>query len=518
MDTVNTVPEEIEGANIASDFNIEEHHPYAAMGSDRNRRLGDMQSASLINRHTDIPSDFPVFINRFPFEQSGPIFDEGSATFEYFAERLREFLRIFYGMDDVSNHIIEQEWFIAVYRIGNMEILSRPEAIVISGNEHELLNGLRNDLINNTPLENMLVQIALNYLNINEPVTTVNTDYSLQGDAIRHVYIITDATNGFFENILQSSFSYIRISHTLSTGRVSLMIYRINTSQIHSYQPIIPFDIALDYIKTMLDVTDESRIRAEIYYSPSVHTGFFIPVYRFYIEDIEKDPVTEMTSFEVVHIPMVNFDPEEPMHLNVRTNEATNIASESATLNGSLANNSYSIEYGFYWGETNTPSNRVVVGTTDSESRSFSFNLEGLSPETTYFFRAFAGATQGGVMSFATEPGGSTTPATYEMEFTFDALMYHSDGEGFKFTMPDQSDVPFLPIIFRVNADGSRTDVSHEVVNVTYFNDLTHNMISAGEWGMLPFYGKEISITVEMASGGVLSASFGYMIEVVGIR
>jgi hypothetical protein len=36
-----------------------------------------------------------------------------------------------------------------------------------------------------------------------------------------------------------------------------------------------------------------------------------------------------------------------------------------------------------------------------------------------------------------------------------------------------------------------------------------------GEWGMLSFYGNEISITVKLIDGTVLSSAFNYTIEVV---
>jgi len=54
-------------------------------------------------------------------------------------------------------------------------------------------------------------------------------------------------------------------------------------------------------------------------------------------------------------------------------------------------------------GDTNSPSNRVVVGTTDAASHTFTFNMENLTPNTTYYFRAFAGASRGEVVRFTTE-------------------------------------------------------------------------------------------------------------------
>jgi len=98
----------------------------------------------------------------------------------------------------------------------------------------------------------------------------------------------------------------------------------------------------------------------------------------------------------------------------VTTNNAT-IEGNTATLTASLANNNGRVGFGFYWGTTNTPNNRVNVGVTSSSSQSFTFNLANLVPNTTYYFRAFAGASRGEVVSFTTQemlPGQSTFSVT----------------------------------------------------------------------------------------------------------
>jgi len=90
---------------------------------------------------------------------------------------------------------------------------------------------------------------------------------------------------------------------------------------------------------------------------------------------------------------------------SVTTEEATNNTHNFAMLNGSLRDNyNGSVEYGFYWGTTNNPSNRIVAGTTDTPSLDFTFDLEGLEPNTIYYFKAFVGNVSGEVLSFTTDP------------------------------------------------------------------------------------------------------------------
>ena len=100
--------------------------------------------------------------------------------------------------------------------------------------------------------------------------------------------------------------------------------------------------------------------------------------------------------------------------MTVTTNNAA-VDGVSATLTASLANNNGRVGFGFYWGTTSTPNNRVNVGVTNSSSQSFTFNLASLSPNTTYYFRAFAGASRGEVISFTTQemlPGQSIFSVT----------------------------------------------------------------------------------------------------------
>ncbi|MDA3815793.1 MAG: choice-of-anchor J domain-containing protein [Prolixibacteraceae bacterium] len=102
-----------------------------------------------------------------------------------------------------------------------------------------------------------------------------------------------------------------------------------------------------------------------------------------------------------------NFEVKELLPLE--TLNATDINHNSSTLNALATSNFYTTvtQHGFYWSQTNSPPTatdnvEIVAGTTQE----YSFQLTGLLPETTYYFRAFATNTDrtvlGEVMQFAT--------------------------------------------------------------------------------------------------------------------
>ena len=120
----------------------------------------------------------------------------------------------------------------------------------------------------------------------------------------------------------------------------------------------------------------------------------------------------------------------------VITGNATSITQNSAELSGKVihAGTTDVTECGFYWGTTNTPNQRVeVIDALDY----FDYILQNLSPETTYYFQAFAkndsGETKGEVVSFKTTkaiPVLTGRPSVPNIDSTFATFTY---------TIPDQA-------------------------------------------------------------------------------
>ncbi len=102
---------------------------------------------------------------------------------------------------------------------------------------------------------------------------------------------------------------------------------------------------------------------------------------------------------------------EKPVAPTVSTNDATDIQYQAATLNGNITSDGgatitsrgfiYSTAQGVTMGGTGV--NQIDAGSGDG---AFSADITGLSPNTTYYFKAFGvnevGTTEGNEKSFST--------------------------------------------------------------------------------------------------------------------
>ena len=117
----------------------------------------------------------------------------------------------------------------------------------------------------------------------------------------------------------------------------------------------------------------------------------------------------------------------------VITGNATNITQNSAELSGKVIHSGTTdvTECGFYWGTTDNPTTKVVI---NDALDYFDYVLEGLDPNTTYYFKAFAknsttGTTEatGEVVSFKTTkaiPVLTSKPSVPAIDSTFASFTY----------------------------------------------------------------------------------------------
>ena len=271
---------------------ITEHQPYAARGDDSNIFVGDLSDLNLINEESTLPTSFPVYVNKYPVDQGGPIYDIDQPIVDLMTENLSRFLNIL----GVSGYTIEQheaEIFYRVsYNIGETWYSAGTSDVSIITKEY----GIVDDMINGTLLNNNLIQAALAYLNIENPQIAPFWEYGGDG----YNYKITEATGDLMESILGNSFLHvIAVYHPDADGAL-IKIIKADISELASNDEVVPYEEAREYIQDKYGV---AQIGAEIYYNFWVEIGYLIPCYKFFVE--EGTTGAGENIYSVIEIPMV---------------------------------------------------------------------------------------------------------------------------------------------------------------------------------------------------------------------
>ncbi len=256
---------------------------------------------AIIGDNTKIPSSFPIYVNKYAFGQEGPLFEIDDAITDIMIRNLKRYLGLLYGgsageQSEIVKH--PEVPYKLLYDNGKSEMWSGVSDISIITNEFNIVQ----DLIGGKLEENELVRATLQYLGIEKPQVASTIEYDDDGNVYEYQCTITESTNDVFQNILNTSFTYIRVTHNPKSENALLVICEIGTPQKHGNYQIVSNARALKYLQDKYPNLDAGKVRAEIYYTGAIQPGYYIPCYKFYLGEVSAKDGT--LRYRVVHIPM----------------------------------------------------------------------------------------------------------------------------------------------------------------------------------------------------------------------
>jgi hypothetical protein len=255
-----------------------------------------------IGDNTEIPSSFPIYVNKYAFSQEGPLFEIDDALTDIMTKNLRRYLGLLYGESageqaEIVKH--PEVPYKVLHDSGKSEMWSGVSDISIITNESNIVQ----DLVDGKLEGNELVGAALQYLGIEKPQVASTIEYDADGNVYEYQCTITESTDDVFQNILNTSFNYVRVTHNPKSENAVLVICGIGTPEKHGDYQIVSYSRALRYLQDKYPNLDTGKARAEIYYSGAIQPGYYIPCYRFYLGEASAEDGT--MRYQVVHLLMV---------------------------------------------------------------------------------------------------------------------------------------------------------------------------------------------------------------------
>lgn len=291
--------------------------------------VADMDTLS-----AELPDRFPVYVNDYASWQEGPLYAMTDELREAATGRIEDYLRLLYP-DRETFEIgppLGEDWnttkeYDIVYTDDSVDLRGGVNGFAVSLEEYDLPDDVTDEALLSEPV----VKAAVEYLGIQAPTVTRLVSYNFDGTVSQRTYRIVEgaqAGNPVFR-ARSHSFSDITVDDFSSGMRVSVSTVGMNggPKEYPLYHQVSePGEIALPYAtvwdllktfaaegsyetyceelgstvrgdvgfeqeeeRTRILKADEAEVRAEICYNSVRRPGYFVPCYRFYVWDEEKE-------------------------------------------------------------------------------------------------------------------------------------------------------------------------------------------------------------------------------------
>ena len=232
----------------------------------------------------ELPETLPIYINEYAYDQAGPMYEVTDDVKTAISANLTRYLECLYGADAAQGAEVlvnSDREFDVYYLSGSTELRSSINRIGVLSSDYSISS----DITDEELLENPLVAAGMAYLGMKDPIVTRSVDYKIDGTESGRSYKIAENANDAFQQVLNRSFSSITVEKYADSSNVLVTVANPVVLTEYADRPVLSYSSILAKLSDYYPNMDTQDVEMEIYYSKTVHPGYFIPCCRVYIKD-----------------------------------------------------------------------------------------------------------------------------------------------------------------------------------------------------------------------------------------
>lgn len=250
---------------------------------------------------------YPVFVNDYPTDQGGPIYEITEALTAREEANLLRFLTLLYGEGDYELEHPDYSPDSVIYEHGDASFNSHPNSIAALLDASFLGKPAPSELLQNTA-----VKAALAYVGIETPRVEESTTFKIDGSVMDYCYRITETYADNNDQMLYDSFRYVTAEYAPQEGRLGIRAADIDPLELEQErEAAMPARAAVDSLLTQLfpDAPPEEYYIDVSYTRVSdreAGVGYFIPQYSVYIKEESVSEELRTSVYSVANLTIEN--------------------------------------------------------------------------------------------------------------------------------------------------------------------------------------------------------------------
>ncbi|MGM9524411.1 MAG: hypothetical protein ACI3VU_08365 [Faecousia sp.] len=240
-----------------------------------------LEDTDLIALPEDDAFTFPVYVDPYPTDQGGELYEVTDELFALQEKNLQQFLTCRYGEGEYVCRKDFSVTHLAMYEAEGISAMGRPYGISASA----ACNISPADANMETLAQDPLIAAGIDYLGLENPTVVYSTvEYQLDGAPCTYRYRIAEKCEDTTEQRFCNSFVYI---DAMLSVEGTIVIQANSFDDLQSSQTVtLPDRDAIDtYLTERYGADAPTSYVTEVYYDKKISTGYFVPCYRIYLQE-----------------------------------------------------------------------------------------------------------------------------------------------------------------------------------------------------------------------------------------